>query len=316
MGSCDWNDAFSLVGAAGRGESVFSTLLYILAARAFAPVMRSFGDAAAADGLLVRAEALAAAVEKHAFFGDRYARAFCDDGTPIGVPGCAECEIDILSQAFAALCGLRADRVSAALTAAFDALYDKDLQITKLFAPPFAAGGSTEVGYIRGYTPGVRENGGQYTHGALWGAAGCFAAGMDARACAILACADPATRCTDKRLSALYGGEPYAVTADIYSGALGGRAGWTWYTGAAAWAHRIMLEILFGIKLRAGNISVLPKTAYEFRLAHPRGVLLITASESLPEGITLDGLPAVFPLALPEGEHRLAVKVDKPARGC
>ena len=316
MGSCDWNDAFSLVGAAGRGESVFSTLLYILAARAFAPVMRSLGDAAAADGLLARAEALAAAVEKHAFFGDRYARAFCDDGTPIGVPGGAECEIDILSQAFAALCGLRADRVSAALSAAFDVLYDKDLRITKLFAPPFAAGGSTEVGYIRGYTPGVRENGGQYTHGALWGAAGCFAAGMDARACAILACADPATRCTDKRLAALYGGEPYAVAADIYSGALGGRAGWTWYTGAAAWAHRIMLEMLFGIRLRAGKLSVFPKTSYEFRLAHPRGVLLITASEALPAGITLDGLPAVFPLALPEGEHRLAVKVDKPARGC
>ena len=172
------------------------------------------------------------------------------------------------------------------------------------------------MGYIRGYTPGVRENGGQYTHGALWGAAGCFAAGMDARACAILACADPATRCTDKRLAALYGGEPYAVAADIYSGALGGRAAWTWYTGAAAWAHRIMLEMLFGIRLRAGKLSVFPKTSYEFRLAHPRGALLITASEALPAGITLDGLPAVFPLALPEGEHRLAVKVDKPARGC
>ena len=311
MGSCDWNDAFSLVGEKGVGESVFSTLLFIIVAERFIPIAESRNNRATADRYRERVRALRKAVEDNAFFGDRYARAFCDDGRILGVEGCKECEIDILSQAFAALAGLDGGRVRLALKTAFSKLYDRKNKIFRLFYPPFV-NGKARVGYIRGYVAGIRENGGQYTHGALWGALGFLAVGMTEEALAVLECANPAARCTDKELASRYKTEPYAVAADIYSGDHSGRGGWSWYTGAASWLYRIMLERVLGLKFGADGVllSATPIIPFNAQISLCDARLNIIASEDVTSP-TLDGENITFPLKLNGGEHTVCLPIYK-----
>ncbi len=311
MGSCDWNDAFSLVGEKGVGESVFSTLLFIIVAERFIPIALSRGDADTAEHYKKAVDELRNAVEENAFFGDRYARAFCDDGKILGIEGCRECEIDILSQAFAALAGLDKNRTRIALQTAFAKLYDRKTRIFKLFSPPFA-NGKARVGYIRGYVAGIRENGGQYTHGALWGALGFLVSGMTEEALTVLECANPATRCTDKSLARLYKNEPYAISADIYSGTHSGRGGWSWYTGAASWFYRIMLENVLGLKLGANQaiLAASPVIAFECNVVHGNATLDVVASREVISP-TLDGAEVTFPLKLTDGEHILRLPIKE-----
>ncbi len=311
MGSCDWNDAFSLVGEKGIGESVFSTLLYIISAKSFIPIMESRGDIATAEKYKKKIEELKNAVEANAFFGDRYARAFCDDGTVLGVEGCEECEIDILSQAFAAMAGLDRERAKTGLKTAFSKLYDEKNKIFKLFSPPFK-NKKTRVGYIRGYVSGIRENGGQYTHGALWGALGCVLVGLKDEALKILECVDPSLRSSQKELAKKYKNEPYVISADIYSEEFSGRGGWSWYTGAAAWFYRIMLEYVYGIKMGFGGvlISAKPLIPFEANLSLPSVKLHISASENVTSPL-LNGNPVNFPLKLPYGDSHLELPLEK-----
>jgi len=311
MGSCDWNDAFSLVGEKGIGESVFSTLLYIISANKFIPVIESRGDKATAEKYKNKVAELKKAVEDNAFFGDRYARAFCDDGNILGIEGCEECEIDILSQAFAAMAGLDRERARKGLKTAFEKLYDEENKLFKLFSPPFK-NKKARVGYIRGYVAGIRENGGQYTHGALWGALGCISVGMKDEALKILECVDPSFRSGFKELAKKYKNEPYAVSADIYSGEMAGRGGWSWYTGAAAWFYKIMLEYVFGIRLGTGEtlISAKPLKAFEATFVLPSAKLHVNASERFSEP-RLNGEAVVFPLKLPYGELSLELPLEK-----
>ena len=310
MGSCDWNDAFSLVGRRGIGESVFSSMLFIVAAERFLPIVRSLGDAEAEKGMVDAISEIRSAIEKNAYFKDRYARAFCDDGSVIGTEGCEECEIDILSQAFAVLAGMDASRAKNALKLAFSKLYDGRSKLFKLFSPPFE-NKSTRVGYIRGYVAGIRENGGQYTHGALWGALGCIAAGLNEEALLILDCVNPIVRSTDRSLASRYKIEPYAVAADIYSGSHSGRGGWSWYTGAASWYYRIMLEYVLGIRVGANQalLSARPVIEYEMDLTFGSCELHITASAG-NDRCLLDGEPTELPLTLPEGRHSLELRVE------
>lgn len=309
MGSCDWNDAFSLVGAKGIGESVFSTMLFILAATAFLPFVDSHGDAETAQHYRESIERFKQNIEQNAFFGDRYARAFCDDGTILGIEGCGECEIDILSQAFAALAGLNPERTKIALNTAFSKLYDRKNKIFSLFSPPFA-NGNAHVGYIRGYVAGIRENGGQYTHGALWGALGFLKCGMTEEALLILDCVNPAARSADKELARNYKIEPYAVAADIYGGANAGRGGWSWYTGSASWYYRIMLENILGLRLGANQtlLSATPVIPFECDITLGNAVVHITAARENKSAF-IDGAPAAFPLSLSEGRHTLLLPV-------
>ena len=309
MGSCDWNDAFSLVGAKGIGESIFTTLLFIITAQGFLPVIEKMGDYETASHYKSVIEELKNTVEEKAFFGDRYARAICDDGTVLGVEHAEECKIDILSQAFAALAGLNPERVKTALNTAFSKLYDGENKIFKLFSPPFAQG-KAPVGYIRGYISGVRENGGQYTHGALWGALGCISAGMNEEALLILDCANPASRCNDKLLAKKYKNEPYAVSADIYSSGREGRGGWSWYTGAASWLYKIMLENVLGIRLGAEQtlISASPIISFEADIEWGNAKLHITASDKISDPL-LNGEKVVFPLKLPDGDSTISLPV-------
>lgn len=310
MGSCDWNDAFSLVGEKGVGESVFSTLLFIIVAERFIPIAEARNDFDTANHYRETVKSLRRAVEENAFFGDRYARAFCDDGKILGIEGCKECEIDILSQAFAALAGLNRERTRIALQTAFSKLFDSKNKVFKLFSPPFV-NGKARVGYIRGYVAGIRENGGQYTHGALWGALGFLAVGMTEEALTVLECVNPATRCNDKELADRYKTEPYAVAADIYSGSFSGRGGWSWYTGAASWFYRIMLEHILGLKFGADQtlLSASPLIAFKAEITLGNANLHITASRDTAIA-TVNGEEVSFPLRLQDGEHdiRLPIK--------
>ena len=307
MGSCDWNDAFSLVGEKGLGESVFSTMLYVYTAERFAKLCESRGDAASAEKLRGRAKSYRGALEEHAFFGDRYARAFCDDGSVLGAcDGSGECDIDILPQAWAAMTGLDEARVKKALDTAFERLYDGEHKIFRLFAPAFSGTGSTRAGYIRGYPGGVRENGGQYTHAAIWGAIGFLKAGMTDRALKVFECADPSMRCATREGTALYRLEPYAAAGDVYGGKYAGRGGWSWYTGAAAWYCKAAVEELFGIKLRGNTLEVRPKAPFSAVLRFGSAEISVRCggTDCVP---LLDGRPVSMPFALEQGSHTLVL---------
>jgi len=166
------------------------------------------------------------------------------------------------------------------------------------------------VGYIRGYTCGIRENGGQYTHGALWGALGCIFAGMNNEALTILSCANPALKYSDRALGKKYKKEPYVISADIYSGKYGGTGGWSWYTGAAAWFYRIMLEYVYGLKLGAEQtiISAKPITPFNGEITLSNCVLKIRADVNISKP-TINGHPIEFPVKLTEGIWELELPV-------
>ncbi len=307
MGSCDWNDGFSLVGEKGIGESVFSSLLFIIAAERFIAVAESRGDFETVDFLKSASDKLRASVEETAYFGDRYARAICDDGTVLGVEGCEECEIDILSQAFAALAGLNEERTKKALKTAFSKLYDGEYGIFKLFTPPFSDG-RARVGYIRGYVSGIRENGGQYTHGALWGALGYLVSGMNDEALKVLDCVNPALRVRDSEKGKRYKTEPYAISADVYSGQHSGRGGWSWYTGAAGWYYKIMLEYVLGIKYSFDGtlFSIKPIIPYTVNMVIGNKKVKISVSERFKEQ-KLNGREVSFPLSLTDRENDIEI---------
>ncbi len=306
MGSCDWNDGFSSVGKKGIGESVFSTMLFIYAAEQFIPIMEYNGDSESAAHYKRVCGELRASLESNAYYGDRYARAFCDDGTVLGVEDSHECKIDIITQGFASLASLDESRVSVALGTAERLLRDRRHSLLLLFTPPFKDGAAS-VGYIRGYAAGLRENGGQYTHGALFGVMGMLKNGMIGTALEILSGINPAYRTTDKRLTHLYKTEPYAIAADIYSGDFAGRGGWTWYTGAASWYYRIMLEEVFGIRL-SENMSVIdikPVVEYSAVLRLPKGILHIEVRSGAE--LMYDRHSGTLPLRVERGEHYLTV---------
>lgn len=310
MGSCDWNDAFSQVGVLGKGESLFTSFLYILTIRAFMPIIKHKGDLEVLSHYKAVADDLLENVEKNAYFGEWYARAIHDDGSVLGIKGNKECEIDILPQCFAAIVKGGDGRVSVALDRAYEKLYDKKDKIFKLFTPPFADS-ELNVGYIKGYVAGIRENGGQYTHAAVWAAIGYILAGKREIGLEIMSAINPAARCTDFETAKRYKVEPYVITADVYSTPEhSGRGGWSWYTGAASWYYKAMFEYVMGISLTEGfsKIDVNAITEYKTEIAYNDYKLTVVASrdEKIP---LFDGSPAALPIIIPSGLHTLIVPV-------
>lgn len=306
MGICDWNDAFSAVGAKGTGESVFSTFLYIVSVNAFLPHLEKEDPQTAAHLSKIASELLASA-EQHAFDGDRYLRAFCDSGEVLGKKGNAECAIDILSQAFALFAHADKKRCETALDVAKRELYDPAQRILKLFSPPFDKG-NTPVGYIRGYPAGLRENGGQYTHAAVWGAKAFAETGGLETALDILSGSNPFTRTATRTEAEHYKSEPYALCADIYGGALAGRGGWSWYTGSASWYYKVFIEDILGIRLSTDNrvLELRPRVAFEATVSY-HGTVRIKVSADTED--TLDGKHVQFPVTLTDGEHTVTAKL-------
>jgi cyclic beta-1,2-glucan synthetase len=251
MGTGDWNDGMNRVGQEGKGESVWLGWFLNANLRAFAPLAEARGQLDRAVAWRGRKASIEAAVDREAWDGDWYRRAYFDDGTPLGTARDSECRIDSIAQSWAVIAGggSRA-RAQQAMAAVDRHLVRRVDQLVLLFTPPFDQT-PRDPGYIKGYLPGIRENGGQYTHAAVWTVVATAMLGDGDKAHELFAMLNPVTHANTDAEIARYGGEPYVVAADVYSEPPHtGRAGWTWYTGAAGWLHRAGLEWILGLRLR------------------------------------------------------------------
>jgi cyclic beta-1,2-glucan synthetase len=255
IGTGDWNDGMNHVGAKMVGESVWNCWFQIVVLESFADLAEQ-SDPEFADLCRERAVGLKKAAEEHAWDGEWYRRAYFDDGTPMGTANATECAIDVLPQAWAAIAGARPDRVERAMKAAKEQLVDDKHRLIKLFSPPFNDG-PLQPGYIKGYIPGIRENGGQYTHGAVWLAWAESVRGDGDEAMRIFNLLNPVLK-SGSHLER-YGIEPYVMAGDVYGAPPHeGRGGWSWYTGSAAWMYRLAVEQILGIKRRGERLSINP----------------------------------------------------------
>ena len=254
MGGGDWNDGMNGVGANGQGESVWLGFFLCATLKEYA----IYCEPSDAANLLLLRESLLQSLEKHAWDGAWYLRAWYDDGTPLGSKGGNECRIDLVVQAWAVLAG--APHAEQAFDSALSHLLDTEAGILKLLDPPFD--GEREPGYIRAYPKGVRENGGQYTHAALWFIMACAKLGRFDAAWKLFAMELPPLRSADEASALRYHVEPYVVTADIYAGQHPGRGGWSWYTGSASLLWSLGVETLLGFE-KCGARTRLKPTAPE-----------------------------------------------------
>jgi cyclic beta-1,2-glucan synthetase len=255
IGGGDWNDAMNRVGIEGRGESVWLAWFACSTARRFLDLCKAAGETPGDDRVERWVDAVHEAVQQRAWDGAWYRRAFYDDGTAIGSAASVECRIDSISQSWATLSrSPSADRAAQALESTFAHLVNEDERIVALLTPPFDTE-EHDPGYIKAYPPGVRENGGQYTHAAVWLAWAVAEQGDGDRAEWLFRLLNPVLRCTDAPAVERYRVEPYVLAADVYSSPeYPGRGGWSWYTGAAAWLWRFGIEGLLGLRRSGGEL--------------------------------------------------------------
>ncbi|MDP9633326.1 UNVERIFIED_ORG: cellobiose phosphorylase [Ensifer adhaerens] len=259
MGTGDWNDGMNRVGSDGKGESVWNGWFFLTVLNAFSEIADERDDDVNASWCRESAEQLRMALEANAWDGGWYRRAYFDDGTPLGSSRNDECQIDAIPQAWAVISGVaNEERASKAMSAVWDRLVRADDKLIQLFDPPFDKG-KLQPGYIKGYVPGIRENGGQYTHAAAWVVLATALRGDGDRAFWLWNLINPITHGLSEEDVQRYMVEPYVVSADVYGAAPHtGRGGWTWYTGSAAWLYRVGLEALLGIRREGQHLSIDP----------------------------------------------------------
>lgn len=297
FGGGDWNDGYSSVGIRGVGESVWLSMFAVYVINEFLPVCRLLADGETYTYLLSHKRKLIEAVEQHAWDGKWYRRGYYDNGNVMGGAESDECKIDLLPQSFAALCGVfRPDRTAASIQALEQYLLDRNCRLVKLFTPPFIKG-SNNPGYINGYVEGVRENGGQYTHGACFAAFACYQSGRAGLGYEILDLLNPLRKYGDSGPSP-YRNEPYVLSGDVYATpAFLGRGGWSWYTGAAGWYFRIVLEELLGVKTEGNRVYISPKPpaawdSFSFTASLRGTELAVQAKRGEAGSMYVDGLRA------------------------
>lgn len=263
FGNGDWNDGMNRVGVNGRGESVWLGWFLCDALKSFAELTEqwppSIQQLQVAAQWRQRAAALAQSLERSAWDGDWYLRGFFDNGSPLGSRSCQEAQIDSLPQSWAVISG-SADpsRARIAMASAEERLVSDEDRLVRLFTPPFDHS-QPHPGYIMGYPPGLRENGGQYTHGSLWLALAWARMGNGTEAVRLLNLMNPVENSRGPDSVERYRGEPYVVAADVSAPpAVAGRAGWTWYTGSAAWMYRVWIEEVLGFQLRGDLLTIAP----------------------------------------------------------
>ncbi|WP_338039730.1 GH36-type glycosyl hydrolase domain-containing protein [Luteibacter yeojuensis] len=318
IGGGDWNDGMNRVGEGGKGESVWLAFFLMHVLREFAPVAAEHGDGAFAARCDEEANRLAENVDAHAWDGDWYLRAWFDDGTPLGAAGNDECRIDSVAQSWAVLSGgADASRARHAMRSVDAHLVRRDAGLIQLLDPPFDRT-AMDPGYIKGYLPGVRENGGQYTHAAVWVTMAFARLGLTEHAWDLARMILPSAHTTDSASVATYKVEPYVLAADVYAVYPHvGRGGWTWYTGSAGWMYRLLLESLFGISLVAGRLRIVPCVpkawaGYSVRYRYRTSIYAIElrrADPGEPASLTLDGEPVEgnsIPLSDDDLDHRVA----------
>ena len=324
MGSGDWNDGMNLVGEHGRGESVWlGFFLYDVLIR-FAGIARQREDADFADRCLADAERLRASIEKHAWDGAWYRRAWFDDGTPLGASTNDECQIDSIAQSWSVLSGAGDPaRARQAMQSLDQRLVRRDTAIVQLLDPPFDKS-ALNPGYIKGYVPGVRENGGQYTHAAIWAAMAFVELGDSGRAWELFDMINPVNHGRNAEAVATYKVEPYVVAADVYAVAPhSGRGGWTWYTGSAGWMYRLIVESLLGLHVENDRLRILPvlradwqsyRLSYRYRDTLYHITVSHSDDEAAPGRVTLDGIVQKDDIRMVADQIEHEVVVQLPAR--
>jgi cyclic beta-1,2-glucan synthetase len=324
MGSGDWNDGMNMVGAQGKGESVWlGFFLYDVLMR-FTDVARMRGDTPFAERCQREAAQLRENIERNGWDGEWYRRAYFDDGMPLGSASNPECQIDAIPQSWAVLSGAGDLRRSRTAMGAVDRrLVRRDHALIQVLDPPFDKS-ALNPGYIKGYVPGVRENGGQYTHAAIWTVMAFAAMGDSRRAWELFGMINPVNHANSEAAIAIYKVEPYVVAADVYAVAPHvGRGGWTWYTGSAGWLYRLILESLLGLKLEVDKLRFAPclpadwetfKLHYRYRETVYHITVLQTHTADNKTCVTVDGVEqrdGAVPLVDDRLEHAVEVKIHR-----
>ena len=315
------------VGVEGRGESIWLAWFLVATLRGFAGHADARGDAEAAAWCRREADGYVAAVEAEGWDGAWYRRAYFDDGTPLGSSTNSECRIDSIAQSWSVLSDAgRPERQAQAMDALAQYLVREEARLLPLLTPPFDVM-PEDPGYIKGYLPGIRENGGQYTHAALWAVLATAHRGQFDRAFELYQMLNPLTHAGTPEEVEIYKVEPYVVAADVYT-AEGhvGRGGWTWYTGSASWMYRVGLEGILGFRKRGETLFIdsrAPARWREYSIEYRYGRSLYRISveaigEAAADGpaIVLDGRPLTGPgIPLVDDGGRHAVSIRRNQRG-
>jgi cyclic beta-1,2-glucan synthetase len=325
IGGGDWNDGMNRVGEGGKGESVWLGWLLHAALEAFSPLADMRGDRVRAAAWRAHMLALRTALEKHGWDGGWYRRGWFDDGTPLGSAANEECRIDSIAQSWAVLSGAGApERAAEAMAAVERELILPNNRLALLFTPPFDHT-PKDPGYIKAYPPGLRENGGQYTHAAMWCVMALAGLGEGDKAAALFALLNPINHSLTRTDMHRYKVEPYVVAADVYaaSGHVG-RGGWTWYTGSAGWMQRAGIETIIGLRIQAATLHLNPcipsswpgfeiklqhgDTHYEITVENPDGVQRGIAAATL-DGQAIRVQPLILALKDDGTPHHLHVRM-------
>jgi cyclic beta-1,2-glucan synthetase len=330
MGTGDWNDGMNRVGRQGRGESVWLGFFLYCILHNFIPLCEARDDHERAACYAAYRQHLAEALNEAGWDGNWYRRAYYDNGAPLGSAQSDECRIDALAQAWAVISDAApSDRADQALDAMVKHLVSEEEGLIRLLTPAFDET-PHDPGYIKGYVPGVRENGGQYTHAALWAVKALAEAGRNERAARLMQMLSPVSHGRTPEEVAVYQVEPYVIAADVYGVAPHvGRGGWTWYTGSAGWMYRVVLESILGFHLEGGATLVLcphipdawpgfriryrlpgSTTAYDIDVQNPDAdAESILAVEVDGEVLPASGGEARIPMVHDGAMHRVVVRM-------
>jgi cellobiose phosphorylase len=326
MGSGDWNDGMNKVGEHGKGESIWLGFFLCDVLTRFAEVARMRSDFSFTEHCRSEAARVRENLERYGWDGEWYRRAYFDDGSPLGSVSSPECQIDSIAQSWSVLSGAGDGKRSHMAMAAVDKhLVRRSDGLIQLLNPPFDKS-NLDPGYIKGYVPGVRENGGQYTHAAIWTTMAFAALGDNRRAWELLAMINPVNHSGTPEAIATYKVEPYVVAADVYAlSPHTGRGGWTWYTGSAGWMYRLILESLLGLRIEVDKLRFAPclpshwkefKVHYRYRETVYHIVVVQTPATSGGTTMTIDGVQrndSGIPLIDDRQEHTVEVRIPMRA---
>jgi cyclic beta-1,2-glucan synthetase len=335
MGIGDWNDGMNRVGWKGKGESVWLAWFLHLTLEGFAPLCEQRDRADLAQRYRDHMDQMRQALDRNAWDGDWYRRAYFDDGTPLGSSQNEECRIDSIAQSWGVISGAaEPHRAARAMAAVDEYLIRRGDGIVLLFTPPFDKS-ALNPGYIKGYAPGVRENGGQYTHGAIWTMIAFAMLGDGDRSGELFSLLNPINHSSTRAGLHKYKVEPYVCAGDVYAvPPHTGRGGWTWYTGSAGWMYRAGLESILGFQLRVDRLRIDPcvprwwrtfeiiyryqETTYFIKVENPmslsRGIASVEVDEKLQEDdeIRLVNDNSVHQVRIVLGENRRQEAADRP----